>query len=429
MSFELFGGISGIMSNNPFAIYGVTDEAYEIALRADAKTKDAYKRIDEVKEYNQLRVLEAFRKHKFSDVHFGSTTGYGYDDIGREKIENIFAEIFGAEAAYVRMQISSGTQAISSMLYGLLRPGDELLTATGRPYDTLASTIGLNSEDYDGSLMNYGITYKETNLKPDGEPDLEALSAAINDKTKVVFIQKSRGYTDRRALLGSDIKLIADKVHEINPNIIVAVDNCYGEFTEKQEPTSLGADICAGSLIKNPGGGLCPTGGYVVGRADLVEKVAQRITAPGLGSHVGPTLGFNRIIAQGLFMAPHVVAECLKGAVFAAGAFEEAGFKTSPSVDSVRGDIVQTLIFEDKDKMVKFCQMIQACSPVDSFVSPEPWDMPGYEDQVVMAAGTFTQGATTELSCDGPIKPPYIAYMQGGLVREQAKLAVMLALS
>ncbi len=417
------------MSVNPYAVYGVSDEVAALALKADEECASVYKRIDEVRSYNQLRVLEAFRKNKFSDTHFGSTTGYGYDDLGREKIEEIFAEIFGAEAAYVRMQISSGTQAISSMLYGLLRPGDELLSATGRPYDTLASTIGLTEETYDGSLINFGITYDEVELNEDGTPDIDALVSKINDKTKVVFIQKSRGYTSRRALRHEDLKLIIDTVHGIRSDIIVAVDNCYGEFTEKQEPCSFGADICAGSLIKNPGGGICPTGGYIAGRSDLVEKVAQRITAPGLGSHVGPTLGYNRTIAQGIFMAPHVVSECLKGAVFAAKMFELSGIKTSPSADEIRGDIVQTIIFEDPEKLVDFCGRIQQCSPVDSFVTPVPWDMPGYEDQVVMAAGTFTQGATTELSCDGPVKAPYIAYMQGGLVSEQARLAVMLALS
>ncbi|MCR5527663.1 MAG: methionine gamma-lyase family protein [Saccharofermentans sp.] len=417
------------MSLSPYTLYGVSEQTASLAKTADEAVSSVYERIDEVKTYNQLRILEVFRKHKFSEVHFGSTTGYGYDDIGREKLEAMFAEIFGAEAGYVRMQISSGTQAISSMLYGLLRPGDELLSVTGRPYDTLASTIGLTEETYDGSLMNFGITYDEVELKSDGTPDLEAIKSKISDKTKVVFIQKSRGYTGRRALLCEDIKAVADLVKSVRNDIIVAVDNCYGEFTEKQEPCAVGADICAGSLIKNPGGGICTTGGYVVGRKDLVEKVAQRITAPGLGSHVGPTLGFNSRIAQGIFMAPHVVAECLKGAVFAAKMFEMSGLSTSPSSEEVRGDIVQTITFNDDKKLVDFCGKIQACSPVDSFVTPEPWAMPGYEDQVVMAAGTFVQGATTELSCDGPIKPPYIAYMQGGLVSEQARLAVMLALS
>ena len=417
------------MSLSPYTLYGVSEQTASLAKTADEAVSSVYDRIDEVKTYNQLRILEVFRKHKFSEVHFGSTTGYGYDDIGREKLEAMFAEIFGAEAGYVRMQISSGTQAISSMLYGLLRPGDELLSVTGRPYDTLASTIGLSEETYDGSLMNFGITYKEVELTSCGAPDLDAIKGAISDKTKVVFLQKSRGYTGRRALLCEDIKAVVDVVKSVRNDIIVAVDNCYGEFTEKQEPCAVGADICAGSLIKNPGGGVCTTGGYVVGRKVLVERVAQRITAPGLGSHVGPTLGFNSKIAQGIFLAPHVVSECLKGAVFAAKMFELSGLSTSPSSDEVRGDIVQTITFNDDKKLVDFCGKIQACSPVDSFVTPEPWAMPGYEDQVVMAAGTFVQGATTELSCDGPIKPPYIAYMQGGLVSEQARLAVMLALS
>lgn len=417
------------MTSNPYSVYGVSNEAASLAALAGEAVIPVYKTIDEIREYNQLRVLDAFRRHKFSETHFVSSTGYGYDDAGRAKIEEIFADIFGAEAAYVRIQISSGTQAISSMLYGILRPGDELLSATGRPYDTLASTIGLTEETYDGSLRNYGISYDDVELQADGSPDIEALLTKINDRTKVVFVQKSRGYTGRRALRCDDIRMIAEAVHAVRSDIIVAVDNCYGEFTEKNEPCQVGADICAGSLIKNPGGGIAPSGGYVVGRADLVEKVAQRITAPGLGSEVGPTLGFNRAIAQGLFMAPHIVAECLKGAAFAASMFEMSGIRTSPSAAEPRGDIVQTVIFEDPDKLVDFCRSVQACSPVDSFVTPEPWNMPGYEDKVVMAAGTFVMGATTELSCDGPIKPPYIAYMQGGLVSEQVRLAVMLTLS
>ncbi|MBR6880438.1 MAG: aminotransferase class V-fold PLP-dependent enzyme [Clostridiales bacterium] len=417
------------MDIDAYRKYGVSDKAASLAQKAEEAVLPVYGKIDEITEYNQLKVLNAFREARFSEVHLGGTTGYGYDDIGREKIEEIFARVFGAQKAYVRMQISSGTQAISSMLYGLLRPGDTMLSVTGRPYDTLASTIGLSEETYDGSLINFGISYEEVDLKDNGDPDLDAIRSKITDSTKLVFIQKSRGYTGRRSLRVSDIEAVADLCHSIRKDIIVAVDNCYGEFTETREPCEVGADICAGSLIKNPGGGICKTGAYIAGREDLVEKVACRITAPGLGSHVGPSLGFNRDIAQGLFMAPHIVAECLKGAVFASAMFELAGIKTSPSYTEDRGDIVQTVIFEQPDKLVDFCTRIQNCSPVDSFVTPEPWDMPGYDDQVVMAAGAFTQGATTELSCDGPIKPPYIAYLQGGLAREQAKLAVMLSLS
>lgn len=419
--------------NNPYSIYGVSDKAFEISSRAMEEIAPIYKRIDEIREYNQLRVLEAFRSCKFSDIHMGSTTGYGYDDIGRDKIEEIYAKVFGSEAAYVRMQMGSGTQAVSAMLQGILRPGDEMLSATGKPYDTLASTIGFGEENYDGSLRNYGITYDEVNLLNDGSPDIPALLAKINDRTRLVFIQKSRGYTDRRALIGKDIEAICSAVKDFNlknkRDIVIAVDNCYGEFVETKEPCELGADICAGSLMKNPGGGICTTGAYVCGRSDLVEKVAQRVTAPGLGSHVGPTLGYNRMIAQGLFMAPHTVAECLKGCVFAARCFELEGYNSSPAFDSVRGDIVQTVTFGNPDKLIKLCQKVQACSPVDSFASPVPGPMPGYEDEIIMAAGTFVQGATTELSCDGPIKAPYIAYMQGGLVHEQVKLAVMLTLS
>ncbi len=418
---------------NLYSQYGVSDKTSELANVAMEAVLPVFKQIEEVREYNQLRVLDAFRRFGFAERHLGQTTGYGYDDDGREKIEEMFADIFGAEAAYVRMQICSGTQAISAILYGILRPGDELLAATGRPYDTLAETIGVSEDsDYDASLVKMGTTYDEVDLLPDGTPDIPGIVAKLNMKTKMVFIQKSRGYSTRRALRGEDIKMIIDAVrkwsNENKHKVVIAVDNCYGEFVEKQEPCALGADICGGSLIKNPGAGICTTGGYVAGKKDLVEKVAQRLTAPGLGSHVGPTLGFNRLIAQGLFRAPATVAEALKGAVFAAKMFELAGLNTSPSSDEARGDIVQTIEFNDPDKLVKFCQMIQTCSPVDSFVLPEPYAMPGYTDEVVMAAGTFVQGATSELSCDGPMRAPYIAYMQGGLVYEQAKLACMLSM-
>ena len=417
---------SDILKN--YGAYGVSERVLALAARAEESLADTYGRISDVQAYNELKVLDAFRQEKFSDVHMGQTTGYGYDDIGREKIENIFARVFGAEKAYVRLQISSGTQAISAMLWAVLRPGDEMLSVTGRPYDTLMSTIGIDSGANDMSLVSYGIAYKQVDLMPSGEPDLETIKASITEKTKMVFIQKSRGYTGRRALLCSDIKKIADCVKQVKPDVIVAVDNCYGEFTEKTEPTQNGADIIAGSLIKNPGGGICKTGGYIAGRADLVENAARHLTTAGLGSEVGPTLGLNSMIARGLFTAPQCVGECLAGAAFAAKLFEIAGYVTSPSADETRGDIVQTLTFNDPEKMKKFVGAIQSCAPVDSFVTPEPWDMPGYQDQVIMAAGAFVQGATTELSCDGPMKPPFIAYMQGGLAREQVKLACMLAL-
>lgn len=409
-----------------YRAYGVNDKAIEAAIKAEEALKDVYARIDDIVTYNELKVLDAFRSEKFSDTHMGLTSGYGYDDVGREKIENIFAKVFKAEKAYVRWQISTGSQAISAMLYGALRPGDIMLSVTGRPYDTLMATIGISSGNNDMSLMSYGIKYEEVELKADGTPDLEAIRAAIKPETKMVFIQKSRGYTGRRALLTDDIEKIASLAHSIREDIIVAVDNCYGEFTEKREPLEAGADVIAGSLIKNPGGGIARTGGYIAGREDLVENAARHLTTPGLGSEVGPTLGANSMIARGLFTAPQCVGECLKGAVFAAEILGGQGYKTSPASDEVRGDIVQTIEFGDPDKMSRFCAAIQSCSPVDSFVTPVPWDMPGYDDQVIMAAGAFVQGATTELSCDGPMKPPYIAYMQGSLAKEQAKLACML---
>lgn len=419
------------MFKEAYARYGVSDGALSLGARVEEDLGDEYARIDSIVTFNQLKVLDAFRKEKFSDIHLGLTTGYGYDDIGREKIEAVFARIFGCESAYVRYQISSGTQAVTAMLWGALRPGDTLLSVTGKPYDTLASTIGISSDekDNDMSLVRFGIKYEQIELLPSGKFDLAAIEERVKDLKGIVFIQKSRGYTDRAALLCEDIAELASRVKKIKPDVIIAVDNCYGEFCEEMEPTEAGADVAAGSLIKNPGGGICKTGGYIAGRSDLTENAARHLTAPGLGSEVGPTLGFNRDIAMGLFLAPRVVGECLKGAVFAAKFFEEAGYKTSPSSSEKRGDIVQTLIFEDEEKMKDFVSKIQMVSPVDSFVTPEPWDMPGYEDQVVMAAGTFVQGATTELSCDGPIKPPFIAYLQGGLVSQQIKLASMAALS
>ena len=409
-----------------YKAYGVNDKAIEAAVKAEEALADVYARIDDIVTYNELKVLDAFRSEKFSDTHMGLTSGYGYDDVGREKIENIFAKVFKAEKAYVRWQISTGSQAISAMLYGALRPGDIMLSVTGRPYDTLMATIGISSGNNDMSLVSYGIKYEEVELKADGTPDLEAIRAAIKPETKMVFIQKSRGYTGRRALLTDDIEKIASLAHSIREDIIVAVDNCYGEFTEKREPLEAGADVIAGSLIKNPGGGIARTGGYIAGREDLVENAARHLTTPGLGSEVGPTLGANSMIARGLFTAPQCVGECLKGAVFVAEILGGQGYKTSPASDEVRGDIVQTIEFGDPDKMSRFCAAIQSCSPVDSFVTPVPWDMPGYDDQVIMAAGAFVQGATTELSCDGPMKPPFIAYMQGSLAKEQAKLACML---
>ena len=412
-------------------MFGISDTVVNMADEAMTTVSSVFSKIEEVRQYNQLRVLNAFRNARFAEAHLGATTGYGYDDIGREKIEQMYAEIFGAEAAYVRIQVTCGTQILVACLFGILKPGEEMLAVTGRPYDTLASALGVEKmeEGFTGSLLDYGMRYNEVQLKADGSPDLDAIASAIKPETKVVFLQKSKGYTSRRCLRAEDIKAVVDLVKGIREDIIVFVDNCYGEFVEKQEPCALGADLCAGSLIKNAGGGICPSGAYVAGRKELVERVAERVTAPGLGSHVGPSLGFNRQIAQGLFMAPHVVSEAMKGAVFAAKLLEMAGCRCEPASDDLRGDIVQSVAFPDEKQMVNFCRKVQSCSPVDSFVSPEPWDMPGYDAQVVMAAGAFVQGASIELSADGPIKPPYLVYMQGGLVFEQVKLAVMMAVS
>ena len=420
------------MNQDPFkSMYGISDTVVDMAKEAMTTVSSVFEKIDQVKEINQLRVLQAFRNARFAEAHLGATTGYGYDDMGREKIEEMYAELFGAEAAYVRIQVTCGTQILVACLFGILKPGEEMLAASGRPYDTLASALGVEKKDdtFTGSLLDYGMKYNEVQLKEDGSPDLEAIRAAIKPETKVVFLQKSKGYTSRRCLRAEDIKAVVDLVKGIREDIIVFVDNCYGEFVETQEPCALGADLCAGSLIKNAGGGICPSGAYVAGRKDLVERVAERVTAPGLGSHVGPSLGFNRQIAQGLFLAPHVVSEALKGAVFAAKMLEMAGCKCEPAFDDLRGDIVQSVAFPDEKQMVNFCKNVQNCSPVDSFVSPEPWDMPGYDAQVVMAAGAFVQGASIEFSADGPVKPPFLVYMQGGLVFEQVKLAVMQAVS
>lgn len=419
------------MNSNPYSQYGISDAVVQMASEAMTTASSVFQRIEEIREINQLRVLNAFREAHFAEAHLGGTTGYGYDDMGREKIEEMYANLFGAEAAYVRIQVSCGTQILVASLFGILKPGEEMLAVSGRPYDTLASALGVNKTDsaFTGSLLDYGMKYDEVQLKADGSPDLDAIRKAIKPETKVVFLQKSKGYTSRRCLRAEDIKAVVDLVKGIREDIIVFVDNCYGEFVETQEPCALGADLCAGSLIKNAGGGICPSGAYVCGRKDLVERVAERITAPGLGSHVGPSLGFNRQIAQGLFLAPHVVAEALKGAVFAAKMLEMAGCRPEPAFDDLRGDIVQSVSFPNAEQMVNFCRNVQSCSPVDSFVAPEPWEMPGYDAEVVMAAGAFVQGSSIEFSADGPVKPPYLVYMQGGLVFEQVKLAVMMAVS
>jgi cystathionine beta-lyase family protein involved in aluminum resistance len=418
------------LSQSAYQAFGISPAVWRLSEEAMDAIRPAFSRIGQHRETNQLRVLAAFREARLSEAHFGGSTGYGYGDLGREQIESAYASAFGAQAALVRIQISSGTQALALCLYALLRPGDELLSVTGKPYDTLQTMIGCAAEKSQadiGSLRDCGILYREVDLLPDGSADLPAICQALSPKTRIVLIQKSRGYTMRRSLLADDIRSTCQAVRASGHQAVILVDNCYGEFVETAEPCMLGADLCAGSLIKNPGGGLCPSGGYVAGRSDLIEQVAGRLNAPGLGSHVGPTLGFSRLIAQGFYLAPHVVAESLKGAVFAASFLSLAGFETFPDPMALRGDIVQTVELGTADRLIAFCQAIQAASPVDSFVLPEPWAMPGYADQVIMAAGAFIQGASIELSADGPLRAPFPAYLQGGLCFENVRLACMLA--
>ena len=410
-----------------YRTFGISDTIINLAKQTELEIKDMVYDIYDTREYNQLKVIRAMQQNGLSDSHFNGTTGYGYGDRGREVLDNVYASVFCAQKGLVRHQIVSGTHALSLVLFGILRPNDELLAMTGKPYDTMEEVIGIRGCGK-GSLKEFGICYKQVDLKMDGSVDIENVVQAISEKTKVVMIQRSRGYEWRNSLTIDDIQYIIKRVREKKNDVIVFVDNCYGEFVEKREPIEVGADIMAGSLIKNPGGGLAQSGGYIVGRKDLVEKVAYRLTAPGLGDEIGASLGNNRLMFQGLFLAPHVVAEALKGAVFTAKIMEKMNYITSPASSSKRSDIIQAVKFNTKDELISFCQGIQKGSPVDSFVVPEPWDMPGYENQVIMAAGTFVQGASIELSADAPIKEPYIAFMQGGLVYEHVKLGVMIAL-
>lgn len=407
--------------------FGIDDKVLEICESVMSKITPVFDRIDSVREYNQYKVIKAMQNNKLSDSHFVGTTGYGYDDKGRDVLDDVYRDIFKAEDALVRHQIVSGTHALAVCLYGHLRPKDELLAITGKPYDTLEEVIGLRGEG-GGSLKEFGVTYRQLDLLKDGSIDYESIESAINERTAMVLIQRSRGYERRPALSIDEIEKAINIVKSIKKDIVVLVDNCYGEFVEEREPVEVGADLVAGSLIKNPGGGLAPTGGYVAGRKECVEKAAYRLTTPGLGKHVGASLGHNRLMFQGLFMAPHVVAESLKGAVFCAGVMEALGFETSPKVNDRRGDIIQAVRFNNPESLIAFCQGIQKGSPVDSFVTPEPWDMPGYDCPVIMAAGAFIQGSSIELSADAPIKSPYTAYMQGGLVFEHVKLGIMVAI-
>ncbi|NQX64704.1 methionine gamma-lyase family protein [Paenibacillus alba] len=403
------------------------DKVMGLMESAERKVESAFRQIEKTIDLNQWKVISAFQEHKVSDYHFASSTGYGYNDRGREVLDLVYADAMGAEAALVRPHFVSGTHTIGTALFGVLRPSEHLLYITGKPYDTLHKVIG-KPGDGTGSLQDFGIAYSEVALTEEGAPDWPAIAAAIQPNTKVIGIQRSRGYSWRPSFTIEQIGEMVRFVKEINPALIVFVDNCYGEFTELQEPTQVGVDLMAGSLIKNPGGGIAPSGGYIAGRRDLVELAAYRLTAPGIGGEVGAMLGTTRAMFQGLFLAPHLVGQAVKGSVFAAAVFEELGFESHPRWQTPRTDLIQAIRFTSADHLITFVQGIQKAAAVDSHVVPEPWDMPGYEHPVIMAAGTFIQGGSLELSADAPIREPYIAYMQGGLTYSHCKLGVLTAI-
>ena len=405
---------------------GISKEVYRFGENVLSSIKNKFEKIDEMAELNQLKVLGAMQKCHVSEACLYSTTGYGYNDIGRETLEKVYAEAFGAEDALVRPHITCGTHAIAIAISANLRPGDELISPVGKPYDTLEEIIGIRPSK--GSLAEYGISYKQVELLDDGSFDYDGIRKAITGKTKMATIQRSRGYLSRPTLSVDRIGELIAFIKSINPNIICMVDNCYGEFTQEKEPTQVGADIMAGSLIKNPGGGIAPIGGYIAGKSEYIENCAYRLTTPGLGKEVGATLNTNRAFFQGFFLAPSVTASALKGAIFAANLYEKLGYNALPLGDEERYDIIQQITFGDPNAVIAFCEGIQAAAPVDSFVTPEPWAMPGYDSDVIMAAGAFVSGASIELSADGPIKPPYSVYFQGGLTWAHAKFGVLMSL-
>ena len=410
-------------------ISDIRPEIWALAAETEKTIRPVFDGIDETALHNTRKVMQAFQDNRVSDACFAGTTGYGYDDLGRETLDRIYAQVFGAEAALVRTGFVNGTHALTAAMYALVGPGDTILAATGAPYDTLRCAIGISGEHH-GSLKFYGVDYAQVELAPGGGPDYAAIEqAAADPKVKAVMIQRSRGYEDRRALTVEEIGKICTVVKTANPAAYVMVDNCYGEFTDTVEPPEVCADIIAGSLIKNPGGGIAPTGGYVAGKKELVERAAMRLTTPGIGGECGSTLGVNRLLYQGLFLAPHTVAQALKTAVFCAAMMERIGLETSPKAAEKRSDIIQMVRLGTPENMKLFCAGIQAGAPVDSYVTPEPWQMPGYDCPVIMAAGSFIQGSSIELSADGPFREPYTVYMQGGLTYESGRLGVMLAAS
>lgn len=414
------------MTRELYKEMGIDSKVFEFGQKIVQELKPRFSEIDKVAEYNQLKVVHAMQKCRASEACLYASSGYGYNDVGRDTLEGIYAETFHAEAALVRPQIACGTHALAVALAGNLRPGDELLSPVGKPYDTLEEVIGIRPSR--GSLAEYGVTYRQVDLLEDGEFDYVNIKKAINEKTRLVTIQRSKGYQTRPTLSVARIGELIAFIKELKPDVICMVDNCYGEFVETIEPTDVGADLIVGSLIKNPGGGLAPIGGYIAGKTEYVENAAFRLTSPGLGKEVGATLGVNQPFYQGFFLAPTVTASALKGAVFAANVYERLGFSVVPNSTESRHDIIQAVTLESAERVIAFCKGIQAAAPIDSYVDPEPWAMPGYDSDVIMAAGAFVQGSSIELSADGPIKPPYAVYFQGGLTWEHAKFGIMMSL-
>lgn len=410
-----------------FESFGIKKEVISLSNGVDELIKDEIEKVNEIASYNSLKVLSAFQNNRVSDVHFNSTTGYGYGDIGRDTIESIYAEIFKSEDALVRSQFISGSHALTVALFAVLRPGDIMLSITGKPYDTLEEVIGI--KDNPSSLKSFGINYEQIDLI-DNNFDIDKIVNTLKlKKIKLIEIQRSKGYSTRESITIEKLEKVIAKIREVDKDVIIMIDNCYCEFVDKREPTEVGADMVVGSLIKNLGGGIAPNGAYIVGRKDLVSLAAERLTVPGEGKEVGPSLGMNKSLLEGLFLAPSVVANSLKTAIFTSCLLEKVGYKVSPKYTDLRADIVQNIEFGNPDDLIKYCQGIQSGSPVDSYSVPLPWDMPGYTDKVIMAAGTFTQGSSIELSCDGPIRSPFIAYQQGSLTFEYGRLAVMKAVS
>ncbi len=405
---------------------GIDEKVYSYGIKFEKKLEERFREIDENAEYNQLKVIKAFQAHRVSAECFMGSSGYGYNDLGRDTLEEVYATCFHGEAALVRPQITCGTHALALALMSNLRPGDELLSPVGKPYDTLEEVIGIRPSK--GSLAEYGVTYRQVDLLPDGGFDYENIKKALNEKTKLVAIQRSRGYQTRPTLSVAQIGGLITFIKQIRPDIICMVDNCYGEFVERQEPLEAGADMIVGSLIKNPGGGLAPIGGYIVGKQECIDNAAYRLTSPGLGKEVGASLGVIQSFYQGLFLSPTVVAGALKGAIFAANIYESLGFPVIPNGTESRHDIIQAVTLKNPESLIAFCQGIQAAAPVDSHVTPEPWAMPGYDDEVIMAAGAFVQGSSIELSADGPLREPYAVYFQGGLTWYHAKLGILMSL-